>query len=392
MPYSDRLHRHCCEAAREGRPALYDRLNLIAEKGEARFGRWGWVILLAFILMLAASLYVRPGTNYVGHGVNFEALSRNPLDLRHGNILGYRIMTPLVAYLIGLRGKPFILLNLFFAGVTIGTVYRYFRASVVRAGDALFGALCITFSTVVLVTIYYAGFCDALTYLAIFLAWRWWSRPALFYPVFLIGILNHEGVLFTLPWFAYLKMIESPRKSVGLLEMLIGFGVTMAAYAVFRSWLSGAQDVGLSMTAYLRPIFNDPLAIIKHAYQYYWLGLFTVFKALWIFPVAAAIAMWKDRQKSQVIGMVLLMLCAASQLFLAYDTTRMLTLGFMVLIISLEYLFRTNAYGFRQWAPWVFLFNFFVPQLFTAATIIEIMHSTPSNLLRMIMEHGPWWV
>lgn len=132
---------------------LYERLNHLVDSGETRFGRWGWVFLVVFLLMLAACFYVRPGTNYVGHGVHFEALSRNPLDLRNGNVLGYRIMTPLLAYLIGLRGKPFILLNLIFAGVTIGAVYRYFRGRTDQPGDALFGAMCLTFSSVVLITI-----------------------------------------------------------------------------------------------------------------------------------------------------------------------------------------------------------------------------------------------
>ncbi len=371
---------------------LYDRLNNIAEYGEARFGRWGWVILLAFILMLAASIYVRPGTNYVGHGVHFEALSKNPLDLRNGNPLGYRIMTPLLAYLIGLRGRPFILLNLVFAAVMIGAVYRHFRAVTALKGDALFGTMCITFSSVILITIYYAGFCDALTYLAIFMAWRWRSRPPLFYLAFLVGALNHEGALFTLPWFVYLKLTESPRKSRALLEMAVGFGVVLAAYFLFRNWLSSSQEMGLSATAYLQPLLTNPFGMIRKACQYYWLGLFTVFKALWVFPIVAAVAMWKDRRKGQVVGMIILMMCAASQLVVAYDSTRMFTLGFLVLIISLEYLFRTDAYGFRQWAPYVFLFNLFIPQLFTAGMIIEIMHSTPMNLLRMIFGHGPWWV
>ena len=371
---------------------LYDRLNSIAEQGEARFGRWGWVILLAFVLMLAASIYVRPGTNYVGHGVHFEALSKNPLDLHNGNPLGYRIMTPLLAYLVGLRGRPFILLNLVFAAITIGAVYRHFRAVTVLKADALFGTMCITFSTVILVTIYYAGFCDALTYLAIFMAWRWRSKPLPFYLAFLVGALNHEGALFTLPWFVYLKLTESPRKSRVLLEMIVGFGMVLAAYLLFRDWLSGSQEKGLSITAYLQPLLTNPFGMIRKACQFYWLGLFSVFKALWVFPVVAAVAMWKDRRKSQVVGMIILMMCAACQLIIAYDSTRMLTLGFLVLIISLEYLFRTDAYGFRQWAPYVFLFNLFVPQLFTAGMIIEIMHSTPMNLLRMIFGHGPWWV
>lgn len=374
------------------RPTLYEHLNRFVAAGEARFGRWGWVFIVVVLLMLAASFYVRPGTNYYGHGVNFEALSRNPLDLRNGNLLGYRVMTPFLAYLIGLRGKSFILLNLVFAGVTIGAVYRYFRGRSDQPGDALFGALCLTFSSVVLVTIYYAGFCDALTYLALFLMWRWRSRPLVFYPLLLVGVLNHESVLFTIPWYAYLKLGDAPRKSVVLAELLIGLGAVLVAYYLFRRWISLGGEIGLTSGAYLRSFTADPLSAVKRAYLFYWVGLFSVFKLLWVFPIAAASAMWKNGRRRDVYGMFILMACAVSQLALAYDTTRMLTLGFMVLIVSLEYFFTTGAYRFRQWAPWVLIGNLLVPQLYTAANIIEIMQSIPATLLRMIIEKGPYWV
>ncbi len=373
-------------------PTLYERLNRLVDTGEIRFGRWGWIFLVVILLMLAASVYVRPGTNYYGHGVHFEALSRNPLDLRNGNVLGYRIMTPLVAYLIGLRGKPFILLNLFFAAVTIGTVYRYFRSRLNQPGDALFGALCLTFSSVVLVTIYYAGFCDALTYLALFLMWRWRSHPALFYPLLLVGVLNHESVLFTIPWFVYLKLSEAPRKRVALAELLIGLGTALLAYYLFRRWISLDREAGLTPQAYFGGFNVDLLFAIRRSYLFYWVGWFSVFKLLWAFPLAAAAAMWRNGRRRDVYGMAILMVGALAQLAIAVDTTRMLTIGFMVLIVSLEYLFSTGAFRFRQWAPWVLVGNLLVPQLYTAGPIIEIMQSVPATLLRMVIEQGPYWV
>lgn len=376
----------------EQKPSPYERLNRLAIAGETRFGRWGWMLLVVLLLMMAASIYVRPGTNYYGHGVSFEALSRNPLDLRNGNVLGYRIFTPLLAYLIGLRGRPFILLNLVFAAVTLGAVYRYFRARSPQPGDALFGAMCLAFSSVVLITIYYAGFCDAFTYLSVFIMWRWRHRPLVMYPFLLMGAFNHEGALFVIPWFVYLKLAESPRKLATVAELIVGLSVVVAAFMLIRRWISLGQDLGLFAGTYLSPLLKDPLVMVRYAHQFYWLGFFGVFKALWVIPFIAAVAMWKNGRKKDVYGMIILMLCAAAQLLVAYDTTRMLTLGFMVMIVSLEYLFVFGPSTFRRWVPWVFLFNLFIPQLYTAAKVIEIMHSLPSNLMRMILEKGPYWV
>ncbi len=369
---------------------IYDQVNNVVLRGEAKFGRFWWIIFVSVALMILASIYVRPGTDYIGHGKAFESLTNNPFGTEE-NFAGYRIMTPLISYLVGLRGRPFILVNLFFAAVTIGFVYSFFRKRAVQAGDSLVATACLTFSTVILVTIFYAGFCDALTYLAIFLMWRARSKPVVFYLLFVMGILNHESVVFLIPWFAYLRLQESPRKSTCLLELLLGFGLTLTGYMFFREWIASRRGISLSADYYLIPLAENPLYWIKKAYLFYGVGLFSVFKALWVFPLAAGISMWRNGCRNQIIGLLLPMVCAASQLIIAYDTTRMLTVGFMTMVIALIYLFKTDAFGFRKWAVWVILSNFLIPQLFTASNIIEIMRSTPVNILRMIIENRPWW-
>ena len=107
--------------------------------------------------------------------------------------------------------------------------------------------------------------------------------------------------------------------------------------------------------------------------------------------MAAAVSLWQRGDRKTVIGMLLFFGGAASQLIIAYDTTRMLTLSFLVMIIALEHFFRTDAFEFRRWAPWLFLFNLLIPQLYTAAQIIEIMKSTPMDLLQMILHGTPYW-
>lgn len=371
---------------------MFNHFNNLVLREERRFGRVGWIIILSLILMIAAGIYVRPGTNYVGHGTAFEALCKNPLDLRNGNGLGYRIMTPLICWSIGLRGREFIIINLLFAAITIALTYQYFRNRATESGDALFAAICVTFSSVILVTIYYAGFCDALTWLAIFLAWRWRARWYLFYPLFAIGVLNHEIVFFLAPWLIFLKIAESNRRWLTVCELAIGFGVMIPTYLLFRHWLAGGTTTGLNMAAYLKPLLDDPLRSMRQPFQFYWLGFFSAFKAFWIFVFVALVAMWRNKEKMPAFKLALLLACSCLPLTVAFDSTRMLTLGFLALIIALEYLFRTNAYEFRRWAFWVLAFNFFIPQLFTAARVIEIMHSTPSNFLRMLLQDTPWWV
>lgn len=370
---------------------IYDKVNRLLVRSETKYGRLTVAIIIAVLLFLAASTYVRPGTNYVGHGASFEALTKNPLDLRNNNAIGYRIMTPLISYAIGLRGRPFIILNLLFAAILIALVYDYFRRRHDAPADALIGATTITFSAVILVTIYYSGFCDALTYLIIFAMWRWKEKSWLFYTLFLVGLFNHESVAFLTPWFIFEKLRVSKRKQITVIELIIGLAVVFSLFFGIRQWLAQGQQIGMDMRFYLSPLKENPLFWINHAFPYQAIGFFTVFKAFWVFPFLAAYAMYKNKDKTLLAGMIILTGCAFSQLLIAYDSTRMLTLGFMVMILGLEYLFVNDTYQIRKWAFPVILFNLFIPQLFTAAKIIEWMQSTPINLIRMVLEQKPWW-
>ena len=73
--------------------------------------------------------------------------------------------------------------------------------------------------------------------------------------------------------------------------------------------------------------------------------------------------------------MVLMLICSYAQLFVAGDTSRMFTLGFMIMIIALCRLLETNDFRFREWAFWAVLFNLMVPQIYTAFDVVECWQS-----------------
>ena len=73
--------------------------------------------------------------------------------------------------------------------------------------------------------------------------------------------------------------------------------------------------------------------------------------------------------------MLLLQSCVAAQMVVAYDSSRMMTLGFIVMIPALKHLFEHNPFEFRRWAGWVVLANLVLPQVQTWKDRIEIMRS-----------------
>jgi len=362
----------------------YDLLDKIILHMENKLGRLGSTVASTVILMMAAAVYVRPAIRCTGFGVTYAKMSENPFVVIPENNLGFRILTPLISYLIGLRGTLIIVTNLILATLLVGLVYQYFRSRSPRPGDAFLGAAVITFSLVTLSTIYYGGYCDSLTYLIVFL--MWWLRPRrlIFYMLFFLGLLNHESIAFLAPWFAYLSFKEFSSRRRWLADLAVGFGPSIAIYLMYRAWMSSRAEIGYSMGHYLVPILEDPLYWLRISYPYQFLGFFTVFKANWIFPVVAMIALWRMRRRDEVFSVVLLICCTAAQLVIAYDSSRMLTLCFMAMIISLERLFAENPFRFREWAGYVVLINLLVPQLFTAKKIVETMHSTIGKVLQRL--------
>jgi hypothetical protein len=75
-------------------------------------------------------------------------------------------------------------------------------------------------------------------------------------------------------------------------------------------------------------------------------------------------------------GILLPILCAGVQFFLAFDSSRLFTLGFMSMVLSLRYLFNENPFSFRRWAVPVFVLNLAVPAIFTAADQVVVLVPT----------------
>jgi hypothetical protein len=83
----------------------------------------------------AAAVYVRPATHATALGVEFARLSQDPWA-RFGHAAGtigplsvgveHRLLTPVISYLVGLRGERLIITNLLIAATLLGCVMVWF--------------------------------------------------------------------------------------------------------------------------------------------------------------------------------------------------------------------------------------------------------------------------
>lgn len=167
---------------------------------EDKRGRLLWTTILSTLLILAAMFYARVDTQTGFLGTYYVKLAKNPFAFDQTNPVSYRLLTPFLSWLIGFRGRGgLIILNLLLSGLFVGAVYSYYRKTFQQAGDAFLAAVIATFSLVVLTSIYCGGYCEIMSYLLIFLMWRFRTKRPLFYCLFLLGLLNRESVAFLIP-------------------------------------------------------------------------------------------------------------------------------------------------------------------------------------------------
>jgi hypothetical protein len=353
----------------------YERLNRCILRGEERVPAWLFGLLVALALLAAACLYVNPARRCLTLGVSYAELARHPFSLSPDSPVGYRRLTPAISYCLGLRGEGIILTNLLIALALLYAVYRWARRTLPQPGDAFFAAAFLAFSMPVLSTISFGGYCDALTYLLAFLMWRARRRSWALAGLLFLGLLNHESTTFLIPWFIFLRATETDGGKRGLGVQIGYIALAVALYAGYRHLITQQGPSTMTPGFYLGPIKHDLLYWVRPAAANWPIGLFSVFKLLWVLPILAAVASRREGGRSLFRSQVLLLCCAAAQLFLAYDTTRLLTLAYPVMVFSLAYLFARDVFGIRRWAGWLLLANLAVPQFHTAGRIVAVLYS-----------------
>jgi len=366
----------------------FEKLDSIARGGVARLGPPLATACWAVLLLVAAALYVRPATHTSAMGAQYAELSRHPwsvfqpggaVDPMTVNVR-HRLLTPAISYFLGLRGEWIIVTNLLLTTLLLGCFTVWFHRSGVRPGDTLFATAVLALSLVVLTPVWAGGYCDALTYLAIFLMYWARSRPLIVYALFLGGMLNHESIAFLTPWFWLVTRDGYPSRRAWLAGSVAGTVLVFGLYAGYRALLVVNHEAG-AMSAYVAPLRADPWYWLRRSAPYQPLGFFTVFKLLWVIPCAVVVVAWK-RERRTAWTIVLPVLCAALQFLIAYDSSRLFTLGFMSMVISLVYAFREDPVGFRRWAVPLFLVNLMVPQAFTAAKRVVWMVPTVVRVIQ----------
>jgi hypothetical protein len=277
------------------------------------------------------------------------------------------------------------------AAALLCLIFGYFRNRLNQPGHAFYAAAVIAFTQVTLITIYLGGYTDSTTYLLIFLMWWFRSKPIAYYLLLFLAILNRESVVFIAPWFIYLQWMDHGFNWRTIFKHFFGYSLVALAVFMVRTAITLQGEVPFTISYYFAPLLDDPMHWVRRWYPHVGLGFFGLFKALWLIPLAAVLSWWQERDYRSIFSVLLLLFCTWAQMLIAFDSSRMLTLGFMVMIVSLARLFSTDAFHFRRWAIGLLLINLFIPQTYVAAHTIEFMYSIVGILFHnFVLDHPIW--
>ena len=299
---------------------------------EKRSSLAGTALLVAILLMACAVFYVGFAQLPVYHGIYYAQLASDPFQPANPN--AYRILTPLVAYLTGLRGDRIIILNALVALALLALVYYHARKGAYSPALSLAQTMMLALTMPTLFTLFYGGYTDSTSYLLIFLMLVSRMQPVWFWLLFLLGLLNRESVIFLLPFFALLHWHSLKSVRLFIRSMLFGLAGVILSYLLFRALINSHAAVKHSASFYLEPLRSDPLYWLRQVASSYPTGFFSAFKLFWLLPLAGIAFSLRRRQYMTFALILLPILCSAAQSLIALDTSRMIAMAFPSLLVA----------------------------------------------------------
>lgn len=187
-------------------------------------------LLAGALVYLGSELLVPAGTQCFSFGLDYQILSADPFAF--GGQLPHRMLGPLLAWLIGLGGAEFPQFMRLCSVLLLATVFWFvgrerngMDATLATCAVAVSGAVQ-TYKTVV-------GFPDQLSFALLLLALAAVRTPVLFWALNGLSLLNHEMLLFFLPWLLWQRRLAG----ISLLRDGVGLAIVGAFYAGFRLWV-----------------------------------------------------------------------------------------------------------------------------------------------------------
>ncbi|MES2285459.1 MAG: hypothetical protein V4547_07205 [Bacteroidota bacterium] len=356
---------------------VLDKTSTLLLYLEQKFGIHFSSLLVAFILLCIAAIYVTPSIAPLELGRGYASLSTAPFDFSEQNNLRFRILTPLIAYCLGLRGSLYIIFPLIVALLFLSCIYFYMRKTQAPA-ESLLITMLVCFSSPILFLLHFQGYVDVTSYLLILLMIIFIKKTAVWIPLMALLLLNHESNLFIIPGLLYFYYIHTPNKTKAILNSFIGLVLAYIPFYFYRRYINEVSPVEYNFEMYYSQIKEN----IKSIAIYFPIGFFYAFKLFWLFPMFAIYYYWKEKNQQQLLFYTILIVGVISQLLFASDTSRLIGLAFPVILFSaLKIKQEWGTELFLKRTFYLILINFLIPQYYVGQSVMIRFYPLPSSLI-----------
>lgn len=238
----------------------------------------------------------------------------------------HRILSPLVAHILGLGGEHY---GLFAHGCTALLIAMLFAAARFLGANwwqALLLTTVLSFTGAVQLFKGHVGYPDPVTFLLLTATIVAVDRPRLFWGLQFLSLMHHEQILFFWPWLLYWRHQSTRRhqfpsehvKPPRLRDDLIGGQIVVGLYVAWRYYV-GTQAVNQTLTMEFYsaldyfPTGTIGLAALNLLSTFIWFGLL---------PVIVAWHLFRDGWQRAGCSIVLFLVCQHAVFGVAHDVYR----------------------------------------------------------------------
>jgi hypothetical protein len=344
---------------------LIDFVDNKLKRAESRTNLFVTSMLAGLVLLIAAGLYVMPRFEVSYHGIWYRQLAEDPFNFSEANPLQFRILTPLIAFLLRIPFRAYVLVPLFFTILFLGAIYYWCRKRRYAPVEAFGMSALIAFSSPIFIPLVSPGYSDVVSYFFIFLCFVTVTNKRFFIPIFSIALFNHEMVLFLLPALFSFSILLSEAKFKESLVFVLSTVLACIPYLLFRYYVGQHAHIEYDFEFYtsLKNIEENFKLVVRLAPA----GAFFAFKLFWFIILFFLIQAIQQKMYQVVVPVLLIVLFTSLQLLFAFDVTRLFSVAFMAILLSADYMrnsFNKGKFGYYLWM--MIGLNFFIPQYFVS--------------------------
>jgi len=356
---------------------ILNKINNILLFLEQKWGIYLTSLMVAFLLLCIAAIYVTPALAPTQLGRGYASLSIDPFNFSGENYLRYRILTPFLAFCVGLRGPLYILFPMIIALFFLSTIYYYIR-KIHGASESLLITMLICFSTPILFLLHFQGYVDITSYLLLLLIIICIRKPLICIVLLSLLLLNHASNLFSIPFLFFYYYINSSNKLKSTIYSFIGIALAFIPFYCYRNYVSAFSGVEYHFEAYRSQILENVNTVASH----FLIGVFYAFKLFWLVVLFAMYYYWKEKNNQQLLLFVFIILPSFGQMLLASDTSRFVGSAFPAILFGAVKL--KQQWGSELFLKRIFylvLVNFLIPQYYVGQATMIPFYPLPLSLI-----------